>query len=114
MKIRIGLLALPLVVFAAAGGLAHEGKTHIMGTITTVDAERLVIKNGEGKIVSIRLTKDTTVHKGDVLTAVGNLKVGDRVVVDVVGQDSDLAATEIRTGTGPAEPAHTAGHEQHK
>lgn len=107
MKVRISLLALSLVVLSAAGARAHEGKTHVMGTVTTVDAEHLVIKNRDGQSVSMHITKNTTFHKGDAPAAAGDLKAGDRVVVDVVGKDADLTATEIRVGTGSAEPAHS-------
>lgn len=110
MNARIGLLALSLVVLPAAGALAHGGKTHVMGTITTVDAEHLVIKNPEGQSVSIHITKETAVHKGDAPAAAGDLKAGDRVVIDVVGKDTDLTATQIRFGTGSAAPAHGGEH----
>lgn len=112
MNIRIGLLTLSLMLVAllAVGALAHGGKTHVMGTITALDAEHVVVQSREGQSVSIHLTKQTVVQR-DTPAAASDLKVGDRVVVDVTGKDPDLTATQIRVGTGSAEPGHSGQHQ---
>lgn len=107
MKVRHIVLSL-LLALTCTSVFAHGGKTHVMGTIGTLDTEHIVVKDREGKTVSIRLTKDTKCQKGDTPAAVGDLKVGDRVVIDVTGAQDSLTATEIRFGKAPSE----SGHEQ--
>lgn len=107
MKMRITLLLLSLALVYAATAFAHGGKTHVMGTVSSVDAEHVAVKDREGKTLSIHLTKETKYQKSATPTVIGDLKVGDRVVVDATGSEDNLTAIEIRFGT-----AQESGHEQ--
>ena len=101
MKMRVTLLLLSFTLICVAPAFAHGGKTHVMGTVSSLDTEHVVVKDREGKTLSIRLTKDTMYQKGDALAPASDLKVGDRVVIDVIGTKDSLAATEIRLSTVP-------------
>ncbi len=92
----------------AHGDEKHGGGEHVMGTVSTVDAEHLVLKDRAGKTVSIRLTQETKYFAGEAAAPAGDVKVGDRVVVDVAGKEGSFTATQVRLGA--QKPA--AGHEE--
>ncbi|MGD9724342.1 MAG: DUF5666 domain-containing protein [Pirellulales bacterium] len=109
MKVQVAVSFL-LSVFCASVALAHEGKTHVMGTVSAVDMQRVVVADREGKTVTITLTKDTKYEQGHAPAAASALKVGTRVVIDVTGKPESLTATEIRVA--PAESGQ-AGDDMH-
>lgn len=88
------LLLLSILLGQAA--LAHEGHTHVMGTVAHADAQNLVVTDREGKAVAISLTKDTKYERAGSTADASALTPGLRVVVDVAGPPQDLTATEIR------------------
>lgn len=96
MLTRIGTFSLFVVLFFHASVLAHEGKPHIMGTVTTLDAQHVVVQAKEGKAISIRLQSETKYRKGKATAGGADLKVGDRVVVDTTGKGGRMTASEIR------------------
>ena len=105
MKVQAITLSLLFTLLCSAPVFAHEGKVHVMGTVTALDAEHVVVKDREGKTVPIRLTKDTKYQKGEAAAVAADLKVGDRVVIDVTGKEDDPTATEIRSSALP-QPGH--------
>jgi hypothetical protein len=107
MKVRSTIVSLVVTLISASAAFAHGDKTHIMGTVSTLDAGYLVVKDREGKPISIRLSKETKYQTGDAPAAAGDLKVGDRVVVDVGDKGDSLIATEVRFSS----PASPCGHE---
>lgn len=60
--------ALPALFVLTAGGwtatFAHEGDKHkVLGTVTTAASQRVMIKDKDGKDVTVHITKDTKVLK---------------------------------------------------
>ena len=53
MAKRVGLLTGIAVVAFFTLGIAHEGKTHLMGTVTSLDAQHVGIQDQEGKTISV-------------------------------------------------------------
>lgn len=92
---------------------AHGERPHVMGTVTTLDAQRLVIRTGEGKTLSILLTKGTKYRNGEASTTGADLKIGDRVVVDATGEGDMLTASEIRFAS-PGEEKSYEGRHHHR
>jgi hypothetical protein len=95
-----------LVLLLPATLLAHGGKTHVLGTVTAIDANQVEVKTQDGKTTSILLTKATKYSKGKSAAKAADLKVGDRVVVDVTGEGIKLTATDIRIGAAAATESH--------
>jgi hypothetical protein len=95
-------IALALAFFVALAGplLAHGGYTHVMGTVTAVDATHVEVKTTAGKMVSMKLSDATTYkqEKGGAAATAADLKVGQRVLVDAKGHGADLEASEVRIG----------------
>lgn len=84
-----------LLILVSNSLLAHGGKTHIMGTVTAVDARHVEVKTKEGKTVSILLNNDTKYHQGTAAAAFSDIQVGQRVVVDATGKGDTMTASEI-------------------
>jgi hypothetical protein len=102
---RKTLIASALMIAASAALLlAHGNATHIMGTVTAVDDNHLTVKTQEGKSETIMLEKTTKYLTGSKAAALGDLKVGARVVVDAK-MDAKMKmykAEEIKIGAAPA------------
>jgi hypothetical protein len=89
----LGLLAaLPLA--------AHEGGTHVMGTIKRSGEKSLTIETRDKKEVVVVIDEKTKFEKNGKTATAKDLKAGARVVVDVdKGQTKEaLVAKEVRIG----------------
>lgn len=85
-----------------AGGavLAHPNHK-VMGTVTMVAADHVMLKDKAGKEHTIKLAKTTKVTRNKKARKAGDIKVGARVVVTAVS-DNDLTAKLIEVGVVPA------------
>ena len=95
MAYRSSLLVLILVAFIAAPVSAHEGTSHVLGTVTESGADQLVVQAKDGQSVSIRLTPATR-YRATGATTSSTPSVGDRVVVEVTGNSDGMTASEVR------------------
>ena len=87
-----------LVVF---GGLAsaHDGHAHIvMGTVTAIDAKQFGLKTPSGEVLSIAITPKTSILRDKKKTAIRDVQIGRRVVVDIGNGEDPLIAREIQIG----------------
>ena len=91
-----------MTVGSRAALLAHEGHDHkVMGTVTMAAADHVMLKDKDGKDVTIKITKDTRVKAKPVLK-VEDIKPGTRVVVTAVEEkDKTLTAKNIEVGVMP-------------
>jgi len=81
---------------------AHEGHDHkVMGTVTMAAADHLMLKDKDGKDVTILVTKDTKV-KGKQSLKVEDIKPGTRVVVTAVLEKDQMKAKTIEVGAAAA------------
>ena len=116
MRMRTVALSVAFSLICSTAVVAHEGKEHVMGTISALDGQHLVVTDREGKPVSINLTKDTKYKQGDAPAAVSALMVGARVVVEVTGKPESFVASEVRFAPAAAAKDHAgsdeAGHDQ--
>src|SRR5438094_3814008 len=95
MAYRSSLLVLILVAFFAVPVSAHEGTSHVLGTVTASGADQLVVQAIDGQSVSIRLTPATR-YRATGATTSSIPSVGDRVVVEVKGNSDGMTAIEVR------------------
>ena len=82
---------------------AHAGHEHkVMGTVTMAAADHVMLKDKDGKDVTIKVTKDTKV-KAKPAIKVEEIKAGTRVVVTAVeAKDKTMTAKAIEVGAPPA------------
>jgi hypothetical protein len=91
------LAALVLTLSVPAAALAHPGHDHkLMGTITTVDGNKVAMKTTEGKDTTFEVVPATVFKRGKAKGAVADLKAGLRVVVNVGNGAEPLKAKEIQ------------------
>ena len=93
-----------LIVLAATAASAHY-KFRIVGTVTKITAEEIAVKQvKDGVVVEMDHDKKTKITRDKKTVGRDQIKVGDSVVIDALGDDIfDLTATEIRLV--PAIPA---------
>jgi hypothetical protein len=98
------LLALSILALGSSAALlAHEGHDHkVMGTVTMAAADHLMLKDTDGKDVTIQVTKDTKVKSKPVMK-VEAIKAGTRVVVTAtMDKNNKLTAKTIEVGVATA------------
>lgn len=83
-----------------AVALAHPNHK-VMGTVTMVAADHVMLKDKAGKEHTIKLAKTTKVTRNKKAMKAGDIKVGTRIVVTAVSE-SDLTAKLIEVGVAPA------------
>lgn len=108
MSKRLVAALLGMFVLSMLAALGHEGKVHVMGTITGIDAHHVIVKDTSGKIHTLLITKDTKYFIEKTPATAAALKIGLRIMVDAVGEGSTITAQEIRLGA-PEMPAGHAG-----
>jgi hypothetical protein len=97
--VAVALAALFAVTLMSDAVLAHEGHDHkIMGTVTMAAADHVMLKDKEGKDVTVKVDKDTKV-KSKAALKVEEIKVGTRVVITATeGKDKSFTAKTIEVG----------------
>ena len=101
----IAMFSILGVLLVAAGDrlIAHDGHDHkVMGTVTMAAADHVMVKDKEGKEVTVQVTKATKVKSKPAMT-VEQIKVGTRVVITAsMEKDKSLKAKTIEVGVAPA------------
>ena len=98
------LLAVPVLA------RAHEGHAHkVMGTVTSIEGNHVMVKTTEGKTVMVMLDAKTKITRGKTAVKPEALKVGERIVAAGAEQKDMLTAATIQLGAQlPAKPAAKA------
>lgn len=105
----VTLLAVSLLVPAVAR--AHEGHSEkVMGTVSSVSGNNVMVKTTAGKTVMVMLDAKTKITRGKETIAASVLKVGDRVVAEGPLEKDMITATSLQVG-GAATTKATAGAE---
>lgn len=88
---------LALALLAPAVPMAHPGHDHkTMGTISSIEKNKLVVKSTEGKDVTFEIIPVTAFKKGKDKGMQADLKAGMRVVVLSTGEGDPIKAREIQ------------------
>jgi len=104
------LAALSLTTLLAASPLfAHGDATHLMGTVTSIDAKTVTIKDKDGKSINVMLDKTTKYLKDKKAAVKDDMKVGTRVVIDAKMDEKmkmyDAEEIQIGAAAADAKPA---------
>lgn len=104
------------LVFAALFGLAgaalaHGDYDHIQGTVTQISANAITVQTPKNETKTVTIANNTVFQKSGKAAKLVDLKVGDRVVIDV--PKGKLEAHLIKFGPPPAKATTTAEH-KHK
>ena len=98
-QLRFLVLALALLVPGVS--VAHPGHDHkLMGTISSIDKNKVVVKTTEGKDMTFEITPLTTFKRGKQKGAQADLKNGMRVVVNIGDGVEPLKAKDVQYSAG--------------
>ena len=99
---RIAGSVLALTLLAAPLAFAHEGHARkVMGTVTMVAADHVMVKSTDGKEHKVSVNGSTKVMHGTMAMKVADLKAGTRVVITGTGDKEPYAAKTITVGGAP-------------
>ena len=88
---------LTLSLLAPALPMAHPGHDHkLMGTISSIDKNKVVVKTTEGKDMTFEVVPTTAFKRGKDKGMQSELKAGMRVVVNVGDGVEPLKAKEVQ------------------
>ncbi len=98
---RTFIIASLLILPAFAWG--HGDASHIMGTVTAMEADHVVVKTTKGDSVSLAFQPQTIFKQNGIHMKEARPQVGDRLVAEVskngLPQNRDWVATEITFAT---------------
>jgi hypothetical protein len=103
MNRRAFVFALAASAAPLSAALAHEGHDHkLLGTITEVSAESIVVKaTKDGALSTIAIKAATKITRGKAKLSAADLKIGDRVVVNIGNGKAPLVAKAVQIGAAP-------------
>lgn len=97
MKTAFLTLMLAAAVLAPSFAAAHPGHDHkLMGTISSIDKTKVVVKTTEGKDMTFEITPLTVFKSGKNKGTASDLKAGMRVVVNIGDGVAPLKAKEVQ------------------
>lgn len=95
----IVVVALAGILVVPAVARAHEGHPHkVMGTVSSVEGNNVMVKTADGKTVMVMLDGKTAVTRGKAKLSVAAVKVGDRVVAEGPEEKEMIMATTVKLG----------------
>ena len=83
-----------------------------MGTVRSVGANMISVKQTNGHSVDVRLDAKTTFTRGPETLQRNDVKTGDRVVIEASKHDSYLVAHQVKLGAA-AQKAKSTLHPKH-
>lgn len=98
-------LALLVASFLVAGTLAfaHGDNDHIRGVVTQISATSVTVQTPDKATKTLTLTNKTTFEKSGKPSQLSDLKVGERVIVEVPKKSTEVSL--IRFGAAPKKAA---------
>jgi hypothetical protein len=103
MTRRTLLAAFVLVGASFVPALAHDGHDHkVLGTVTEITATNVTVRAvKDGAVSVIAFAPTTKVTRGREKLAVSDIKIGDRVVVNIGNGKAPLTAKAVELGGPP-------------
>ena len=93
MKQLLSVIALVLAI--SAGAVAHEGNDHVRGVVTAVSAQSVTVQLADKTMKTLSIDTKTTFETGGKPAHLADLKVGDRVVIDVPEHKSNALLIKV-------------------
>jgi xanthine dehydrogenase molybdopterin-binding subunit B len=87
------------VILAGTIVVAHGGNEHVRGVVTQVSAQAISVKIASKATRTLTVTDKTAFKQAGKAARLSDLKVGDRVVVDVPEKTNDALLIQIGAAT---------------
>lgn len=104
---RLSILIASIVVSATVVS-AHEGNEHVRGVVTQLSPQSITLETADKQTRTLTVTEKTTFRLAGKAAQLADLKVGDRVVVDVPRKSSDALLVQIGRAPAAAQTAPKA------
>ena len=91
--------AFALGLALAVPAFAHGNNVHVRGVVTQVSASSITVQQADNTSKTVTLSPKTTFLKAGKAAAMADVKVGDRVVIDLPKNSTE--ALEVQIGTAP-------------
>ena len=92
------------IVLAGTLAFAHGGNEHVRGVVTQISAQSITVQTADKATKTLTLTDKTTIQRDGKSAQLADVKVGDRVVIDVPQKTSN--ALLIQIGAAKSSPPH--------
>ena len=96
------LLIVYILIFPAITW-GHGDASHVMGTVTAMDIDHVIVKTTKGQSLSLAFQPETIFQHNGIHEKDARPQVGDRLVAEVtkkgVPQNRDWVATEVSFAT---------------
>ena len=99
-------LALFLLLASIQMAFGHGGMEHVMGTISKVSAQSVTVETTAKKMVEVGLDSKTKYTRNDTKALVGDLKIGDRVMIEAKEVNKKLVAETVKLGSETSNSEH--------
>ena len=96
LTIAAAILALGLTLGVTA--FAHGNNEHVRGVVTQVSAQSITVQLANKTSKTLTFSSKTTFERAGKPAAMADVKVGDRVVIDVPKNTNE--ALEVQIGAG--------------
>ena len=108
MKTIFRSLILTSILILPGFAWGHGDAAHIMGTVTAMEADHVVVKTTKGDLLSLAFHPQTIFQQNGIHKKDARPQVGDRLVAEVtkegLPQNRDWVAIEITFGTPKKKP----------
>jgi len=108
MKSIFRLLILASILILPAFGWGHGDAAHIMGTVTDIQTDHVVVKTPKGQTLALAFQPLTIWQQDGIHQKDARPQVGDRLVAEVTKKglpaNRDWVATEITFATPKKKP----------
>ena len=113
MKRVLGAITVFLMI-GAIGAFAHGDAVHVRGTVTQITGQSVTIQpvTKGAKALTFTVADHTEIDKMGKVAALKDLKIGDRVAVEIPKGKTEAESIKIGAAT-PAKPTAAADH-KHK
>ena len=91
-------------VLAGTIAFAHGGNEHIRGVVTQISARSISVQTADKATKTLTLTDQTIFRRSGKAAHLADVKVGDRVVVDVPEKTTNALLIQIGAAAKP--PSH--------
>lgn len=98
---RLVILVLSMVVIGTVA-FAHERNEHVRGVVTAISAQSISVQTTAKKTTTLTLSDKTTFKQAGKVAHLADIRVGDRVVVDVPEHTTRALLIQIGTAAPAA------------
>ena len=90
------------VVLTGTIAFAHGDNVHVRGIVTQVSAQSITVQTADKATKTLTLTDKTTFQRSGKAAHLDDVKVGDRVVIDVPVKTTNALLIQIGATAKPA------------